>query len=109
VDVLVINVSSPNTPGLRGLQNRGMLEELLEGVCKVRDGIVRSDENKDGSVKSNGNGGKEKKPKIVLKIAPDLDEEALMDVAEAVRGSGVDGVIVSNTTIQRPASLKSGE
>ncbi|CAE6359189.1 unnamed protein product [Rhizoctonia solani] len=85
VSVLVINVSSPNTPGLRGLQNRGMLEELLDGVCKERDALPRST-----------------LPKIVLKIAPDLDELAIQDVAEAVRESGVDGVIVSNTTIQRP-------
>ncbi|KAF8751824.1 dihydroorotate dehydrogenase family Type 2 subfamily [Rhizoctonia solani] len=76
VSVLVINVSSPNTPGLRGLQNRGMLEELLEGVCKERDALPRST-----------------LPKIVLKIAPDLDELAIQDVAEAVRESGVDGVI----------------
>ncbi|KAJ1307127.1 hypothetical protein OPQ81_001245 [Rhizoctonia solani] len=85
VSVLVINVSSPNTPGLRGLQNRGMLEELLDGVCKERDALPRSP-----------------LPKIVLKIAPDLDELAIQDIAEAVRESGVDGVIVSNTTIQRP-------
>ncbi|KAH7327599.1 hypothetical protein B0J17DRAFT_620262 [Rhizoctonia solani] len=89
VSVLVINVSSPNTPGLRGLQNRGMLEELLDGVCKERDALPRSNP-----------------PKIVLKIAPDLDELAIQDVAEAVRESGADGVIVSNTTIQRPG-LKS--
>ncbi|CAE6482131.1 unnamed protein product [Rhizoctonia solani] len=85
VSVLVINVSSPNTPGLRGLQNRGMLEELLDAVCKERDALPRST-----------------LPKIVLKIAPDLDEVAIQDVAEAVRESGADGVIVSNTTIQRP-------
>ncbi|CUA69201.1 dihydroorotate oxidase [Rhizoctonia solani] len=85
VSVLVINVSSPNTPGLRGLQNRGMLEELLDAVCKERDALPRSN-----------------LPKIVLKIAPDLDELAIQDVAEAVRESGADGVIVSNTTIQRP-------
>ncbi|KAF8597656.1 hypothetical protein BDV93DRAFT_452482 [Ceratobasidium sp. AG-I] len=89
VGVLVINVSSPNTPGLRGLQNRGMIEELLDGVCKERDALPIRE-------------GRTTRPKIVLKIAPDLDEQALQDVAEAVRESGVDGVIVSNTTIQRP-------
>ncbi|CAE7168201.1 unnamed protein product [Rhizoctonia solani] len=89
ISVLVINVSSPNTPGLRGLQNRGMLEELLGAVCKERDALPRLP-----------------LPKIVLKIAPDLDELAVQDVAEAVRESGADGVIVSNTTIQRP-NLKS--
>ncbi|KDQ11921.1 hypothetical protein BOTBODRAFT_34993 [Botryobasidium botryosum FD-172 SS1] len=93
-DVLVINVSSPNTPGLRGLQNRGMLEELLAEVIKTRNGLA---ERKDG--------WKWAKPKIVLKIAPDLDKAELEDVAEVVKASGVDGVIVSNTTIQRPSSL----
>jgi dihydroorotate dehydrogenase len=106
VDVLVINVSSPNTPGLRGLQNRGMLEELLDGVCKERDAIPVAT---DSAMTSTG--GKRlrlSRPKIVLKIAPDLDEMAIQDVAEAVRESGADGVIVSNTTIQRP-NLRSGE
>ncbi|KAG8786728.1 Dihydroorotate dehydrogenase (quinone), mitochondrial [Ceratobasidium sp. 428] len=96
IKVLVINVSSPNTPGLRGLQNRGMLEELLDGVVKERDALPV------------GGGGERAgltRPKIVLKIAPDLDEVAIRDVAEAVRESGVDGVIVSNTTIQRPNLL----
>ncbi|KAG8709062.1 Dihydroorotate dehydrogenase (quinone), mitochondrial [Ceratobasidium sp. 395] len=98
VKVLVINVSSPNTPGLRGLQNRGMLEELLEGVVKERDSLP---------IATGGGGerGRSTLPKIVLKIAPDLDEVAIQDVAEAVRESGVDGVIVSNTTVQRPNLL----
>ncbi|KAG9103700.1 Dihydroorotate dehydrogenase (quinone), mitochondrial [Ceratobasidium sp. 392] len=104
VKVLVVNVSSPNTPGLRGLQNRGMLEELLNAVVKERNALpiaAAGDETTEKRVQST-------RPKIVLKIAPDLDEVALQDVAEAVRESGVDGVIVSNTTIQRP-KLLSGE
>ncbi|KAG9081469.1 Dihydroorotate dehydrogenase (quinone), mitochondrial, partial [Ceratobasidium sp. 370] len=86
VKVLVINVSSPNTPGLRGLQNRGMLEELLDGVCKERDELPAAINGEDKKLRPT-------RPKIVLKIAPDLDEVALQDVAEAVRESGVDGVI----------------
>lgn len=108
VGVLVINVSSPNTPGLRGLQNRGMIEELLDGVCKERDALpIREgvqDDKEDWRTRAKG---RTTRPKIVLKIAPDLDEQALQDVAEAVRESGVDGIIVSNTTIQRP-KLQSG-
>lgn len=96
-DALVVNVSSPNTPGLRGLQNRGMLEELLAEVIKTRDQL---EERKDG--------WKWARPKIILKIAPDLGESELYDIAEVVRSSGVDGVIVSNTTIQRPSTLVSG-
>ncbi|KAI0342993.1 hypothetical protein BDW22DRAFT_1329562 [Trametopsis cervina] len=91
-DVLVINVSSPNTPGLRGMQSRSLLQELLAGVLTARDEAVLRK-------------GAAKKPKLVLKIAPDLSEEEIADVAVAVRTSGVDGVIVSNTTIKRPASL----
>ncbi|XP_006461984.1 hypothetical protein AGABI2DRAFT_206093 [Agaricus bisporus var. bisporus H97] len=93
VDALVVNVSSPNTPGLRGLQNKGLLEKLLQGVSKARDEL-------EPSTLTHG------KPKIVLKIAPDLDDSQLADIAIAVRESGIDGVIVSNTTLQRPASLK---
>ncbi|KIY67325.1 hypothetical protein CYLTODRAFT_422662 [Cylindrobasidium torrendii FP15055 ss-10] len=85
-DVLVVNVSSPNTPGLRGLQHKDLLEALLTGVTKARDAIAN-------------------KPRLVLKLAPDLDASQISDVASVIRGSGIDGVIVSNTTLERPASL----
>ncbi|EJD52885.1 hypothetical protein AURDEDRAFT_80968 [Auricularia subglabra TFB-10046 SS5] len=88
-DVLVVNVSSPNTPGLRNLQKREALEKLLGSVVAARDAT-------------------ETKPRLVLKIAPDLSESDLVDVAIAVKSCGVDGVIVSNTTIQRPRNLSSG-
>ncbi|KIM44967.1 hypothetical protein M413DRAFT_25359 [Hebeloma cylindrosporum] len=91
-DVLVVNVSSPNTPGLRGLQNRDVLEKLLAGVTKARDDL-------EPSVLTS------RKPKIVLKIAPDLEESQIIDMAEVIRNSKIDGVIVSNTTIQRPKTL----
>lgn len=83
-DVVVINVSSPNTPGLRALQGREVLEKLLKEVVAERDKI-----EKDGL------------PKIAVKVACDLSEEELGDVAVAVRRSGVEGVIVSNTTVRR--------
>lgn len=88
--VLVINVSSPNTPGLRALQGRGLLEQLLQGATKERDAIAETSG---------------KKTRLLLKIAPDLDETAVRELAEVVRESGVDGVIVSNTTIARPDLL----
>ncbi|RDB23351.1 Dihydroorotate dehydrogenase (quinone), mitochondrial [Hypsizygus marmoreus] len=91
-DVLVVNVSSPNTPGLRGLQNRELLETLLVGVTKARDQLPPSPLTS-------------RRPKLVLKIAPDLDEAQLSDIAQVIRNSNIDGVIVSNTTIQRPKSL----
>ncbi|KPV74412.1 uncharacterized protein RHOBADRAFT_37426 [Rhodotorula graminis WP1] len=89
-DVLVVNVSSPNTPGLRNLQRKGMLSELLEGVVKARDGLP-------GHVK----------PPVLVKVAPDLDDEQVSDIAYAATHSGIDGVIVSNTTISRPKSAGS--
>lgn len=92
-DVLVINVSSPNTPGLRGLQQRELLLQLLRGVVQARDEAATSPT---------------RRPKLVLKIAPDLDSHGLEDIADAVSTvKGIDGVIVTNTTIQRPAHLRS--
>ncbi|KAJ7252742.1 Dihydroorotate dehydrogenase-domain-containing protein [Mycena haematopus] len=88
-DVLVVNVSSPNTPGLRGLQNRDLLEALLAGVTRAREELPVPTH----------------KPKVVLKIAPDLTESQLVEIAEVVENSAIDGVIVSNTTTQRPSSL----
>ncbi|GJN90128.1 hypothetical protein Rhopal_003127-T1 [Rhodotorula paludigena] len=86
-DVLIVNVSSPNTPGLRNLQRKGMLSELLEGVVQARDLLPTSI-----------------KPPVLVKVAPDLDDGQISDIAYAVTTSKVDGVIVSNTTISRPAS-----
>ncbi|GFY53686.1 dihydroorotate dehydrogenase [Trichonephila inaurata madagascariensis] len=88
-DYLTINVSSPNTPGLRSLQNRKELEHLLDKVLEARD-------NSD------------KKPPILLKIAPDLTHEEKKDIAHVVlrKGKKIDGLIVSNTTISRPESLR---
>ena len=96
-DVLVVNVSSPNTPGLRNLQSRGMLIELLGALVKERAAIT----------KSRLPDKRQKPPKLLLKIAPDLNEAELKDVAEAVLETGIDGVIISNTTVQRPVGLKS--
>lgn len=78
-DLVTINVSSPNTPGLRGLQDRGALTELLTRLAAVPD-----------------------HPPLLLKIAPDLDDEALADIADVVRASDVAGVILGNTTVSRP-------
>lgn len=80
--------SHPN----RGLQNRDVLERLLDGVTKARDELSPSTLTF-------------RKPKLVLKIAPDLNESQLADVADVIRNSSIDGVIVSNTTVQRPKSL----
>ena len=87
-DYVAVNVSSPNTPGLRGLQNRDELTRLLEVLREARAQIATT-------------------VPLLLKIAPDLDGHALDDIAGVALASGIEGLIVSNTTIERPSSLKS--
>jgi dihydroorotate dehydrogenase len=82
VDYFVVNVSSPNTPNLRELQEKEPLTELLVGLMAI---------NKTKSTP---------KP-ILLKIAPDLSNDQLLDIIEIVKTSGIDGVIATNTTISR--------
>ncbi|CAM5533390.1 dihydroorotate dehydrogenase [Aquamicrobium terrae] len=80
---LTVNISSPNTPGLRNMQARAQLAELLARVVAARNaGTAR--------------------PPVFLKIAPDLAEAELEDIAAEVTEKDIDGVIVSNTTISRP-------
>ncbi len=83
-----VNVSSPNTPGLRGLQNRGELEHLLSLLTEARA--------RTGS-----------RVPLLLKIAPDINMSAADDIAHAALASGIEGLIIANTTIARPPSLKS--
>ncbi len=87
VDYFVVNVSSPNTPGLRELQDRKPLSELLRMMKR---------ENKREALTT----GRAEKP-ILLKIAPDLSEAQLRDIIEIVAETGIDGVIATNTTIGR--------
>ena len=74
-----VNISSPNTPGLRALQNRAELETLITRVMAARRGTTP----------------------VLLKIAPDLADEELQDIADVAREKRLDGLIVSNTTIAR--------
>ncbi len=76
---ITINISSPNTPGLRNLQGRDELQRLLERL----------------------NAARKNKTPMLLKIAPDLTDEDLADVAELTSGGAVDGVVISNTTLSR--------
>ena len=85
-DYVVVNVSSPNTPGLRALQRRTELESLLHAVLQART---------DAGVK----------PPLLVKVAPDLSAEEIEDIAAVVVETGIDGIVVSNTTISRPAGL----
>lgn len=88
-DYLVMNISSPNTPGLRGLQNRAELTQLLAVTRQTRDAAPA-------------------RPPLLIKIAPDLTPDLCADIAEVALAAKVDGMIVSNTTTARPATLASG-
>ena len=85
-----VNISSPNTPGLRDLQQTAALDDLLARVLDARDAATYRTTRKP----------------VLLKIAPDLDLSDLDDVVAVARKRGVDGMIVSNTTISRPATLR---
>ena len=82
VDYIAINISSPNTPNLRELQNKEPLKQLLTAL--------KAEDKKFSTSKP-----------ILLKIAPDLTNEQLDDIVEIVRETGIDGIIATNTTIAR--------
>jgi len=85
-DYLTVNVSSPNTPGLLGAQKRAPLEDLLNQTIATRNASIR-------------------KPPLFVKIAPDQTEDQLQDIAEVCLASGIDGIIIGNTTMTRPDSI----
>ncbi len=87
-DYVTVNVSSPNTPGLRALQTRAALDELLGRLAEVRATMPA-------------------RPPVFLKVAPDLDADEPAEITAAVRRHGFDGIIVSNTTVERPSTLRS--
>jgi len=85
---LVVNVSSPNTPGLRDLQASAQLDDLLAKVIDAREAAGAH------------------RPPVLLKISPDLSLPELDDLIAIVRKHSIDGMIVSNTTLSRPALLR---
>ena len=88
VRFVTLNVSCPNEPGARSLEGRDQLRELLQRVKLAHETL-------------------EKKPLLFVKISPDQTEEQAKDIAEVVLASGIDGMIVGNTTATRPASVTS--
>lgn len=87
-DYLVVNVSCPNQVGITSLQRKGVIEDVIKDVLVARDQLPN-------------------KPPVLVKIGPDNSDDELADIASAALACGVDGAIVSNTSNQRPASLKS--
>ncbi len=90
-DYLVVNISSPNTPGLRDLQRRREVTTLIERLLAARRAAAPGEP-----------------PPLLVKIAPDLSEVERADLADVALTSGIDGLIVSNTTVSRPPGLRSG-
>jgi len=93
-DYFTANISSPNTPGLRALQTRAALEELLGRLAETR-AVLKTSTTSDYP--------------IFLKVAPDLEDGEVEAIVETVVANGLDGIIVSNTTIARPDTLKSAQ
>lgn len=89
----MINISSPNTPGLRNLQQSEPIRRLLKAGIEKRDELPRD---------ANG-----QRPPLFVKIAPDLTDDEMQDIANAVIENGIDGMLVTNTSNQRPNTLLS--
>lgn len=91
-DYFTVNISSPNTPGLRDLQGGDELNDLLGRLAEAR-ATLRGEFD----------------PPVFLKVAPDLTESDARRITDAVRRTGLDGLIVSNTTVDRPTTLRSAK
>jgi dihydroorotate dehydrogenase len=89
-DFFVINVSSPNTPGLRALQSTAPLRGIIHATRTARDRAATG-----------------AKPALLLKIAPDLTSADLKDIVALTQDEALDGLIIGNTTVGRPKTLKS--
>ena len=87
---ITINISSPNTPGLRDLQNRGRIENLVKSLYKLKD------KNENLGAKA-----------ILFKISPDIEDKQIRDIALMSLAFDIDGLIISNSTIERPSTLVS--
>jgi dihydroorotate dehydrogenase len=128
-DYLVVNISSPNTPGLRALQARGEIEALLARVVEARRRACSSPQaggqlhvgtawptphpGSPSAIRpSPSRGGCQQiapPPPLLAKVGPDLDDGALRHIAQVARALRIDGLIVGNTTLARPASLSSAD
>ena len=93
-DYFTVNISSPNTPGLRALQGKSELDELTGRLAEARAALRE--------------GGGDNPP-ILLKVAPDLDDKQVRDIVEVARTNGINGLVVSNTTVARDERLRSGK
>jgi dihydroorotate dehydrogenase len=93
-DYLTINVSSPNTPGLRRLETGEELGKLLAPLARRRDELAAG-------------GGKARGVPLLVKLSPDLAPEDLDDAVDAVLAAGIDGIVATNTTLSRAGTVSS--
>jgi dihydroorotate dehydrogenase len=120
-DYIAVNVSSPNTPGLRGLQDKGALDALIQALVAEAATLagpgagtaterLGDDHHDDGDRRDRGAypGDAARVLPILVKIAPELDEQAIADVLQVCETRGVAGVIAANTTVGRPG-IASGD
>ena len=98
VDFFVVNVSSPNTPNLRQLQDQAALDEILAALQEINDGLTRSAAAPTAGAQPIG-----RRP-VLVKVAPDLSFEALDDILALVATRDLAGIVATNTTITRPSS-----
>jgi dihydroorotate dehydrogenase len=89
-DYLVCNISSPNTPGLRAMQGRSIMANMIDRSLKARARAIPE---------------AEKRPPMIIKIAPDLDDVERADIAAVILDSGIEGITVANTTVLRPSHM----
>lgn len=91
VSFVTVNVSSPNTPGLRDLQGEAFLDDILGRVTEIRDRVADR---------------LSRRTPVLLKIAPDIGLEGLDAIVKTALRRGIDGLVIANTTIARPATLR---
>lgn len=99
-DFFVVNVSSPNTPNLRQLQDGDALREILLRLQSIQRELLASHPATPGAASVGAAGGKP----ILVKVAPDLTFEALDDILSLVEPCGLSGIVATNTTLARPLS-----
>jgi len=93
-DYVTVNISSPNTPGLRALQSKDALAELAGRLAEVR---------------AERRAATGRNPPLFVKVAPDLAEDEILALTETALAFSIDGLIVSNTTLARPNTLRSDQ
>jgi len=104
-DFFVVNVSSPNTPGLRKLQDKGALDEILAAIQQKQEpnGQKVSHSQAEGRLSSEtANVNRTQSKPVLIKVAPDLSFEALDEILELIEPRAVAGIVATNTTVNRP-------